>query len=189
MSSPLDSWDWEHYRQALRERASRLKRDPRVWVRFDESDLANETVLKTLKAKEIPEDLTDDQKRLRWLAVIQDHVLIDMYRKVTSGKDDVRREQALRQALQDSAIDLDEVVVDPSDSPSEKAAQRETEQLTDEAIAQLDSPQREILRLRQKGRTLQQIAKELGLTPPSVAGYYNRGLRKLKEQLGADEKP
>jgi RNA polymerase sigma factor (sigma-70 family) len=187
MASPLDDWDLKRYREILRERASRLRRDPRVQVRFDESDLTNETLLNALKTPQPPEGLTDDEKRLRWLAVIQDNTLIDLYRKQFAAKRDVRREQnfqSLQEALRESSIDQARLAVDPSPSPAEQAEQREIERLTDDAIQRLGSPQRDILRLRQQGRTLEEIAQVLGLTLPSVAGHYYRSLKKLKDQLG-----
>jgi RNA polymerase sigma factor (sigma-70 family) len=187
MSSPLVGWDLDRYRKALRERASRLRSDPRVQVRFDESDLTNETLLNALKAEQVPEGLTDDQTRLAWLAVIQDHTLIDLHRKQFAAKRDVRRErdlQSLRQALQESSIDQAELAADPSASPSEKAERRELERLADDAMDRLGSPQREILRLRKQGWTLEQTAERLGLTPPVVAGHYYRALKKLRGQLG-----
>jgi RNA polymerase sigma factor (sigma-70 family) len=187
MSSPLEGWDLERYRIVLRERAVRLHRDRRVQVRFDESDLTNETLLNALKAKQVPAGLDDDNKRLAWLATIQDHTLIDLFRKQFAGKRDVRRErdlQSLQQALRDSSILHVQLAIDPSALPPERAEQRENERLTDEAIARLDPPQCDILRLRKEGRTFEEIGAELGLTPSSAAGHYYRGLKKLREQLG-----
>lgn len=187
MASPLDDWDLERYRAILRERASRLRQDPRIRVRFDESDLTNETLLNAVKVHHLPEDLVGDERRLAWLAVIQDNTLIDLHRKQFAAKRDVRRErdmQSLQQALRESSINEARLAVDPSASPAEQAQQREIERLTDEAIDRLDPPQRDILHLRRQGRTLEEIAQVLGLTLPSVAGYYYRGLKKLKDQLG-----
>jgi RNA polymerase sigma factor (sigma-70 family) len=187
MAPPLDGWDLQRYRTVLRQRANWLLRDPRVQVRFDESDLTNEALLKAVKAEQVPAGLDDDRARLAWLAAIQDNVLIDLHRKQFAAKRDVRREQSLqslRQALQESSIDQMQFVADPSGSPGERAEWRELERLTDEAIDRLPAPQCEVLRLRKHGLTLEKIAKQLGLTAPAAAGYYYRGLKKLKEQLG-----
>ena len=97
MSSPLEGWDLKRYRGILCERASRLKRDPRVRVAFDESDLTQDILVNALKAEQMPEGLTDDEKRLSWLLAIQDSALIDLQRKQDL--------QSLRQALQESARD------------------------------------------------------------------------------------
>lgn len=186
MASPLDDWDLERYRAILRERASRLRRDPRIRVRFDESDLTNETLLNAVKVDHLPTELASDERRLAWLAVIQDNTLIDLHRKQFAAKRDVRRErdmQSLQKALRESSINEARLAVDPSASPAEQAQQREIERLTEDAINQLDSPQRDILRLRRQGCTLEEIANALGLTLPSVAGYYYRALKKLKDQL------
>jgi RNA polymerase sigma factor (sigma-70 family) len=192
MAPPLDGWDLQRYRAVLRQRASWLLRDPRVQVRFDESDLTNETLLNAVKAEQVPEGLDDDRARLAWLAAIQDHVLIDLHRRQFAAKRDVRREQSLqslREALQESSIDQMQLVADPAGSPSDRAEQRELERLTDAAIDRLPAPQCDVLRLRQHGRTLEQIARQLGLTAPAVAGYYYRGLKKLRDQLGPPQEP
>jgi RNA polymerase sigma factor (sigma-70 family) len=190
MPSPVEGWDLERYRRVLRDRASRLKSDARVRVRFDESDLTNETLLHALRARRVPEGLADDHTRLAWLAVIQDHVLIDLYRKHTAGVRSVRREQglsALRRALEESSIDQAQLLVDPTASPSERAERREMERLADDAIARLGSPQADVLRLRRRGWTFEEIAAELGLTVNAAAGQYYRGLKKLKDLLPPDQ--
>ncbi len=187
MPSPLEEWDLEKFRLALRERASRLRHDPRVRVRFDESDLTQETLRNALKARQIPEGLTDDNKKLAWLMAIQDTTLIDLHRKQFAAKRDVRRErdlQSLRKALRDSSIQEAHLAIDPSAPPAEKAEQREDERLTDDAIARLGPPQSDVLRLKKEGRTFEEIGAALGLTPASAAGHYYRGLKKLREQLG-----
>jgi RNA polymerase sigma factor (sigma-70 family) len=187
MPSPLDDWDLGRYRTILRERAARLHRDPRVRVRFDESDLTNETLRNALKAKQVPEGLTDDARRLAWLAAIQDRTLIDLYRKQFAAKRDVRRErdlQSLQRALHDSSVVEAQLALDPSAGPVPQAERREDERLTDEAIARLDSPQREVLRLRREGRSFEEIGAGLDMTAAAAAGHYYRGLKKLREQLG-----
>ncbi len=187
MSSPINHWDWVRLRKKLRKRTSKLRRDSRVQVRFDESDLTSETVKKALETGQVPDGLNDETSQLRWLAVIQDNVLTDLYRMATAGKRDVRREQdlqALRQALHDSSIDQAELAVDPSDLPLQKAEKREQERLLGEAIGRLPSPQPDIFRLRQRGLKLKEIAAELGLPLSVVVGQYYRGVDKLKEELG-----
>lgn len=195
MTPPFEEWNLDHCRQVLRRRADRVLRDPGVKMTFDASDLVQETLLKATKAAEegtIPEDLTDERKRLAWLLVVQGNALIDMQRRQNAGKrgggqpDDL---QALQRSLRDSAIDVADVAIDPSSHPEDKADLRERERRTDEAIERLDSPQREILRLRkQHGWTFERIAEELGsgLTPGKVAGHVRRGLKKLEEQLGPE---
>ena len=187
MPSRLEDWDLERYRRLLRERAARLKRDPRVRVRFDESDLTQETLQNAVEAKQIPEGMSEEQK-LNWLAAIQNHTLIDLYRQQFAAKRDVRREQdlqSLQEALQASSIDQAQLAVDPSAEPGEKAEQRERERRTNEAIERLASPQREILRARQRGLTFEAIATEMALAASVVAGQYYRGLQKLKDELGS----
>jgi len=181
----LEGWDLERYRRHLRERASKLRRDPRVMVRFDESDLVQETLLHAAEAQE-PDCGTNDRARIAWLEKIQDNLLIDKHREHFAKVRDVRRdqhEQSLRQALHESAIDQGAMLPDSSPPPDEKAARQELRDLADRAIDQLPEEQREVLRLRKQGWNFDEIAQKRGITKGAAYGHYRRALIRLRDQL------
>jgi RNA polymerase sigma-70 factor (ECF subfamily) len=73
-------------------------------------------------------------------------------------------------------------------SPS-RAAQRNEELLRlADALAELPEPMREVVLLKHcRGRTLQEIADQLGKTVPSVASLLRRGLEALRQRLSPAE--
>ena len=77
--SLLDGWDLDQYRAALRRRAGTLRIDPRVQVRFDESDLVQETLMKAVQADQSPCKGTSHDERIAWLFAIQENLLLDKY--------------------------------------------------------------------------------------------------------------
>jgi DNA-directed RNA polymerase specialized sigma24 family protein len=87
----LDGWDLERYRTYLRARARLLWLDRRVRLRFDESDLVQETLLRAAASDE-PCRGQSDAERIAWLERIQDRVLIDKDREHHAEKRDVKRE-------------------------------------------------------------------------------------------------
>jgi RNA polymerase sigma-70 factor (subfamily 1) len=184
----LEDWDLERYRQSLRQRASRLRLDARVLVRFGESDLVQETLLRAASAGE-PPAATTDRERLAWLEQIQDNLLIDKHREHFAAKRDVRREEhlnSLRQALLESTVDHIQGLADSSPSPAEKAQGRELERLADEAIDQLPPSQRDVLRLRKEGLKFEEIADRLSITRPAAQGHYRRGLEALRRRFAGE---
>jgi RNA polymerase sigma-70 factor (ECF subfamily) len=182
----LEGWDLAGYREHLRERAKRLRKDSRVKVRFDESDLVQETFNRALGADKAPATEAGPKVHLAWLEAIQDHLLIDKHREHYAGKRDVRREedfQSLQDALRESTIDGVQALPDSAPSPSEQAANNELEQRTEQAIEQLPPEQREVLRLRRQGLKFEEIAAQLNITKGVAQGRCRRGLETLRRLL------
>src|SRR5260370_29991824 len=94
----LDGWDLNRYRAYLRSGTRLLWLDRRVRVRFDESDLVQETLLRAAASAEPVRGKTD-RERINWLERIQDRVLIDKDREHHADKRDVSREKDLARAL------------------------------------------------------------------------------------------
>lgn len=181
----IEDWNLGRFREVLRRRAARLRCDPRVLVRFDESDLVQDALLRAAEARAGPTGETDEE-RLAWLSAILDNLLIDRHREHFAKKRDVRREQhldALRQALQESSAEVVGLLPDSSPSPSENAARGELEARVAAAIDQLPPRQRDVLLLRKEGRTFEEIARQLGITKGAAQGVYNQGLKRLRELM------
>lgn len=175
-----DERELAELRDALRRRAAVLRIDRRVHVRFDESDLVRETLLKadaSWKSAQSPAE------RLAWLFTIQDNILIDKHREHFAQKRDVRKEvDALRpveQALVESTWEFVAAVDARVLSPSEDAARNEERAILDELLKQLPEDYRQVIQLRGEGLTVSAIAEELKMTRAQVAGMLVRAMKKL----------
>lgn len=182
MSSPVESWDLIAYRAALRARAARLRMDPRVVVKFDASDLVQETLLRAVKTDHVPPELDTDAKRLGWLAVIQDNALNDRYRADFGPKRNLAGEQAFAQSLADSSIEMPEAV-DPAPPVAERVARNELQRQAAAELDKLGERERLVVKLKMEGLTFDEIAARLGLTVGETSAAYYRGLRQLRERM------
>ena len=87
-------------------------------------------------------------------------------------------------ALDESASRLEEWLAAEQSSPSMHAERQERAVRVAEALSQLPESQREAILLRHwHGRSLAQIASELGVSTSAVAGLLQRGLRSLRSSL------
>jgi RNA polymerase sigma-70 factor (ECF subfamily) len=151
--------------------------------KLDPSDLVQQTLL---KAHSGIGELRDRNPNIlvAWLRQILAGVLTDEIRHLHRGKRDVAREQGVVNALNQSAVGMEQWLVADQTSPS-MAAQR-NEQLLHLANSLLALPvdQREVIILKHlRERTLQQIAEETQRTVPAVAGLLRRGLATLREVM------
>lgn len=182
----LDGWDLDRYRQYLRTRAQLIRLNPKVRVRFDESDLVQETLLRAVHPATPPCLGTTDRERLAWLEQIQNNLYIDRYRAEHAEKRDVGREQQLRQALEQSTVHWEANVIDSGDTPLDQLLKKDLAIGLAEAIQQLPPDQRDAVMAREMLHLdLAEAARALGKTEGAVAGLYRRGLAKLKELLRA----
>jgi RNA polymerase sigma-70 factor, ECF subfamily len=178
----LDGWNLDQYRALLRRRAQTLRIDPRVQVRFDESDLVQETLARALEPNRPPCLGSTDGERIAWLFAVQERLLLDKYDEQFAQKRDPRREvdkNALQRAFVDSTADFLPAAQDAGPSPSEDAAKREELQILADFLDQLTQEHREVLLMRQEGRTLDEIAQKLGVSVGSIAGRIARATKQL----------
>lgn len=184
MSDRFEGWDVEALRGVLRARAATLHRDRRVRVRFDESDLVNETFLKATRTESFPDDLDTPGKQLAWLMTIQGNLLRDMLDHEHAAKKDVRREQdeeGLRQALHESSIAHGAMLPSPGPRPDELA---ERQELLRAALGAMTEAEQQIVRFKLEGHTFDEIAKLTGRGGPEVARAYYAALKKAKQKMG-----
>lgn len=180
--SALEGWDLMRYRVFLRRRAASLQIDPRVQVRFDESDLVQETLLRAADPERPRCVGASEQERLEWLFAIQANILLDKYDEHFAQKRDAKREasfDALKKALGDSTHDFIVELNGKSPGPFDAAVRREEVDILEELLAQLPDELREVLLLRRSGHTLAEIAAALGVTIGVVAGRLTKGTRLL----------
>jgi RNA polymerase sigma factor (sigma-70 family) len=181
--SPLEGWDLDRYRAILRQRAETLRIDPRIQVRFDESDLVQETLLRTADPVRPPCGGGTDGERLAWLFAVQERLLLDKYDEQFAQKRDPRREvdiASMQRAFSESTADyIPAVSREPG--PAESAELREELAFLDELLDQLSQEHREVLLARRNGLTIAETASHLGVTPGVVAGRLVKATKQLLE--------
>jgi RNA polymerase sigma-70 factor (ECF subfamily) len=179
----LEGWDLKRYRAYLKVRARTLELDPRLKIRFDESDWVQEVFLQAQAATE-PCRGNSHQVRLAYLDRIFENLFTDFLRKHHAQKRDIDREEGVQQALNESSAAYR---LDPSDSgasPSEQAARREEFLLAMAAVEQLPENERDVIILTYlQGLSVQEAADRLGLSRGQAAGLYTRGTTRLRDLL------
>jgi RNA polymerase sigma-70 factor (ECF subfamily) len=114
---------WERFRGFLYLLAQQGL-DPELRCKVDLSGVVQQTLL---EAHQHPEKYREDEepRRLAWLRKTLTHNLIDEVRKVTGVAHDVRREQSLQAAIEESAVRVEAWLAADQSSPSDKAIQNE----------------------------------------------------------------
>lgn len=178
----LDSWDLAYYRKILKRRAHQLGMDPRIRVRENESDLANETLLRAHVSPEPFRGATEEE-RIAWLLKIQDNLYRELVAKYRTLMRDVGMERAaVEQALNESTAFWLQNLADDGASPSDQAVDREERELLERALATLPEWERAIMTLHHKdGMSMQEVADALGTTKGTVAGVVRRTTTLLAE--------
>jgi RNA polymerase sigma-70 factor (ECF subfamily) len=178
MAEPFD-WHPERYRALLQLQVRLLRPDPRFRRRFDSSDLVQEALLKAHQGKDQFRGTTEAEL-VRWLQQILKRVLISAAREATAGKRDLRLEQSLEDAVEQSSARLEDFLTARGPSPGGEAERRELRLRWAAALDQLPDDQRDVVLRRDfSGDSVKQIAAETGRTEKAVAGLLLRGRRKL----------
>jgi RNA polymerase sigma-70 factor (ECF subfamily) len=159
---------------------ARIQVDPGPRHRIDPSDIVQQTLLEAhAKADQFQ---GDDSALAAWLRQALVNNLRDAWRALRRDKRDLRREQALAEAVDQSSARLEHMLVAPPSSPSQRAVRNEDLLRLADALTQLPEAQREAIVLHHlQGCTLSETAHSLGKTDAAVAGLLHRGLRKLRE--------
>jgi RNA polymerase sigma-70 factor (ECF subfamily) len=182
MAAP-GQWHPERYRDLLGMLARQIQLDPRLRRRFDASDLVQETLLKATQNLEQFHGGTEAEL-VKWLQEILQNAFTDVVRRARAQKRDVAQEQAFAAAVNDSSARLQNWLVAPDSSPSQRAQREEQLLHLAAALAQLPEDQRDVVILRDSLDTpIRAIAEQLGRTEKAVAGLLLRGRRKLRDLL------
>ncbi len=151
--------------------------------KIDLSGIVQETLLEACQAGPQLNALEAGQQAV-WLRRALAHNLADEVRKLSTGKRDMRREQSLEAALNDSASRIEGWLAAQQSSPSQAAQREERAAELMQALADLPEAQREALVLRHcENWSLADISQQLNRTPAAVAGLLKRGLKQLREHL------
>jgi RNA polymerase sigma-70 factor (ECF subfamily) len=178
--------DLECFREYL-SLLARLQVDDRLRARIDLSGVVQQTLLEAYQARGQLHGHNQAQVAA-WLRRILANNLADEVRRLLAGKRDPARERSLEAALEASSARLQEWLAAEQSSPSEQVERQEEGVRLAKALAALPDNQRRAVELHHlQGRSLSEVATELGLSRPAVAGLLHRGLKKLRELLEEDE--
>jgi RNA polymerase sigma-70 factor (ECF subfamily) len=185
----LTGWDVERYRALLRAQATKLRIDPRVRVRVDESDLVQKTFERACDPATAPCRGESDGERLQWLLAIERNLLFDAYDFEQARRRDARRDRreqdlrALADALDDSTVAWEGVLPPAAGPPpSEVAARREELDRLTLLLDRLPPREREVMLLRHReGLGIAAIAERLNLTEGAVSGLLRRATERLAD--------
>jgi RNA polymerase sigma-70 factor, ECF subfamily len=172
----------ERYRDYLRLLAN-LQLDRQLRAKVDPSGVVQQTLYEAhLKLAELMNQ--PSEQRLAYLRRVLSNNLNDEIRKARAGKRDARREQSLEAAIDKSSFHLQTLLADDGSLPGARIERQERSVELATALERLPDDQREALVLHHwQGRSLAEIAEEMGRTRGAVAGLLKRGLRQLRADM------
>jgi RNA polymerase sigma-70 factor (ECF subfamily) len=173
--------DLERFRTYLRLLAG-VQLDPRLRGKLDPSDVVQQTLLEAHQARDrCPRD---PAARAAWLRKVLAHNLANAVRDLGRARRDVRREQSLEAAIEESSARLEAWLATEQSSPTVQAEKNERLLRLAEALDQLPPDQQEAVVLHHlQGRSLSEVAGHLGRSPAAVAGLLHRGIKALQARL------
>jgi RNA polymerase sigma-70 factor (ECF subfamily) len=175
----------EAYREYLGLLA-RLQVDSRLRAKIDLSGVVQQTLLEAHQALGQLRGRSEEEMA-SWLRRILAHNLADEVRKLATGKRDLGRERSLEAALEESSARLEAWLAAEQPSPSHQTVRNEQLLRLARALPQLPEGQRRAVELHHlQGRSLAEVAGELGCSKPAVAGLLHRGLKRLRDLLHED---
>jgi len=162
---------------------AQVRLGPEVRRKLEASDIVQQTLLEAHRDHANFRGQTVAAK-VAWLRQILARNLANSIRDLRRGKRDLARERSLENALEESALRLEEWLAAEQSSPSMHAERQERAVRVAEAMTELPESQREAIILRYwHARSLAEIATELGVSTSAVTGLLQRGLRTLRNSL------
>ncbi|HEV3004530.1 MAG TPA: sigma-70 family RNA polymerase sigma factor [Pirellulales bacterium] len=183
---PVDSFSadggLERYREYLRWLAD-ASLDRRLRGRVDLSGVVQQTLFEAHRAQgDIVNQPSDEQ--MAYLRRVLANNLNDEIRKLHTDKRDVRREQSLEAAIEQSSMNLEALLAGDDSLPGARIEREERALALAIALGKLPEAQREAIVLHHwHGRSLAEIAEEMGRTRDAVAGLIRRGMHQLREEM------
>jgi RNA polymerase sigma-70 factor (ECF subfamily) len=176
----------EEFREYLR-LLTRMQVGAKLRSKLDESDIVQQALLEAHRSENQFKGTTEAE-RLAWLRAILANVLAGAARQFSTQARDTGRERSLEADLNLSASRLERAITADQTSPSGHVVRAEEILALANAMSQIGEDQREVIELHHlKGIPLVEVAMLVGKTRPAVAGLLFRGLRKLRQLLGAGE--
>lgn len=175
----------ERYRKYLTLMAG-VQIGKRLQGKVDAADLVQETFLDAHRGFARFEGTSEGQL-VRWLQQILARRIADVCRRYLGAQGrDVRLEQEVAEAIDQSSMMLDRAFVAQQSSPSQQAARREQSVQVADALAELSDDYRTVIVLRHlEGLKFGEIAERMGRSIDSVEKLWVRALARLKQTCGA----
>lgn len=164
---------------------ARLEIGRHLRSKLDPSDVVQETFLEAHRHFGRFEGQAEGQL-VRWLRQILAGVLGNQVRRYlgTQGRD-VRLEQQLADALDQSSTALGAILATPGSSPSQQADRREQGVRLADALSDLPEDYRDVIVLRNlEGMTFPEVAQAMQRSVDSVQKLWLRALARLRQALG-----
>lgn len=174
----------EQYRNYLRLLA-RVEIGRRLQGKLDASDLVQETFTEAHRNFGLFRG-ADERQLVSWLRQILAAKVANLVRHYfgTQGRD-VRLEQDLARAVDDSSQAIGADLAASLSSPSQTAAKREQAVLLADALGRLPADYRDVIVLRNlEGLTFPEVARRMGRTLDSVEKLWLRALARLRQAFG-----
>lgn len=173
---------WGQYQSWLRLQA-RLQIDAHFRGKFDESDIAQQTMIEAWRSQSNFEGESEGQ-RLAWLRKILARVLgHEMRRYAGTRKRDIAREQSIEHSIAESSRLLGAMLPGQGPSPSEIVAQRESERILADTLERLPPEYREvIIRKNFQSQSHEEIAAAMDRSVAAVRMLWLRALRALRRE-------
>lgn len=179
-----ESSELENFREYLG-LLGRMQLNENLKGKVDVSGVVQLTFLEALESKW---DLLPEKQQLPWLRKIFANNLLDEIRKFRAQARDIRREQSLVPAIEQSATGIHQFLKSDESSPSQKAMRVEDQLRVAKALACLSEPQREAIEMHHlKGMNLADISEHMGKDKGAVASLIYRGTKKLRTLLTQDK--
>jgi RNA polymerase sigma-70 factor (ECF subfamily) len=173
------------HREPLR-RMIGMRLDPALAARVDASDIVQDVLLEAHRRLE--DYLRNPAMPFRlWLRhIAKDHIIDAHRRHRQAQRRSLDREQPLVPAVlaDHSSFELAGQLLDQEPTPASAAIRRELQRRLNEAVAELDEDDREVILLR-PGEQLsnQEVAAALGLSEAAASMRYLRAVRRLRAAL------
>jgi RNA polymerase sigma-70 factor (ECF subfamily) len=165
---------------------ARLHLDARLRSKLDPSDVVQVALLRAHEHQPAFRGTTEAERRA-WLRRILVNALAEAARRFGAGNRDVARERPLEVRINESSARLEALAVAGQPSPSQDAAHEEQLLRLADALARLPDDQRSAVEFHHLlGLPVAEVAARLERSKQSVVGLLFRGMKALREFLGAD---
>ncbi|MFO0868910.1 MAG: sigma-70 family RNA polymerase sigma factor [Pirellulales bacterium] len=166
---------------------ARMQLDARPRLKIEASDIVQHTLLEAHARRQQFQGNRD--ALAAWLRKALANNIRDSLRRVRRQRRDVMREQSLEAAIDHSSARIGVCLAADQTSLTGRVIRNEDLLRLSHAILTLPEPQRDAVVLHHlQGWKLADVAERLNRTEAAVAGLLHRGLRRLRELMGAADK-
>ena len=162
---------------------ARAQKHRYLQAKFDDSDLVQETCLQAHQSFQ-QFNGTSEAEFMQWLRKIMAHTAAKMIRHYSQQKRNVNVEHQLEQGLNQSSLNLGDLLASPGSSPSQRAMRRERAKVFADALSVLKTEYREVVILHYiEGLSMDEVAQRMGRSANAVQKLWARAIVQLRHAL------